>query len=152
MNKLSSSNRNYAVHLRQRGLGYGSIVKILYAEKNVKVTKRAVKKLCIKYDTLGTVNNKKRNYVGKIGEEQLNFINRSIQNDPSSTAKELSTAVYQRFGIRISRSRINVIRTCKLGYKSSRPRYCQLVRDANKVKRKEFAQRLLDTNDQFDVS
>ncbi len=152
MPKLTTSERNYAVLLRQAGLGYGSIAKALYKDKNVKVTKRAIKKLCVKYDTLGTVNNKKREYTGKIQEEHLIFINEQIQNDPSSTAKELATAVKERYDISISKSRISVIRQCKLGYKSSKPRYCQMVRDVNKVKRKDFAQQMLDDNEQFDVS
>ena len=36
------------------------------------------------------------------------------------------------------------------GWTLQRTRYCQLIRDANKVKRLEFAQRVLETGDTFD--
>ena len=152
MPSLSIDNRNFVVHQRHDGHGYGTIRKMLEQEKGVVVTKRTVRKLCDKYAATGSVTDKKRVYPCRFGSQQhLDFLNQAIENEPSSTAKELAAKIFEEYNIRVSKTRINDLRR-KLGYTAAKPRYCQLIRDANKVKRLEFAQRLLAANEQFDVS
>ena len=152
MPRLSIDNRNFVVHLRATGVGYGLIVKHLKIEKGVTVTKTTVKKLCEKFATLGYVTDKKRTYKGKFDEAHLNYLDNLIKDDPSATSKELAAAILERYDIIISRSRLNVIRRGLLDYTCAKPRYCQMIREPNKVKRLEWSQLMIDTNEQFDVS
>ena len=48
----------------------------------------------------------------------------------------------------LSRSTIKRIRF-KLGWRKSGPRYCQIVREANRVKRLEFTTKCAEENEQF---
>lgn len=152
MPSLSVENRNFVVHQRHDGHGYGTIRKLLQDVKGVTVTKRTIRKLCEKFEETGSVANKKKKYPCVFGSDlHLEFLNRSIENDPSSTAKELAALVFEEFNLRVSKTRINDVRR-QLGYTSAKPRYCQMIRDVNKEKRLEFVQRMINDNEQFNVS
>ena len=152
MPKLSIENRNFVIHQRQDGHGYGTIRKLLQQEKRLTVTKRTIRKLCDKFAATGSVTDKKRVYPCTFGsQEHLEFLNQAVEDEPSATAKELAAKVFDQYNIRVCKTRINDLRR-KLGYTNSTPRYCQMIREANKVKRLDFAQRLIAENEQFDVS
>ena len=152
MPSLSIANRNFVIHQRHGGLGYGTIRKNLQQEKGITVTKRTIRKLCDKFAATGSVADKRRIYPSKFGSaEHLQFLEQAIENEPSATAKELCAQVFEQYNIRVSKTRMNDLRR-RLGYVNSQPRYCQMIRDVNKVKRLEFAQRLIAENEQFDVS
>lgn len=151
MPTLSIEERNFVIHRRHGGCGYGTIVKLL-KDRGVSVCKKTVIKLCKKYEETGLVTDRKRKRPIIFGTaEHRTFLDTCIENEPSLTASELSIKIFERFGIRLSISAINKART-KLGYTQIGTRYCQMIRNENKVKRLEWCQRMLAANEQFDVS
>ena len=108
MPSLSIASRNFIIHQRHGGLGYGTIRKKLQQEKGITVTKRTIQKLCDKYAATGSVADKKRIYPYRFGSAQhLHFLEQLIENDPSATAKELAAKVLEQYDIRVSNTRVN---------------------------------------------
>lgn len=62
---------------------------------------------------------------------------------------DLQRLVSQQFGLRLSIATIKRTRR-KLGWIKTGPRYCQQVREHNRVNRLAFAQRCIANNEQFD--
>lgn len=149
MPTLSIDDRNFVVHRRHEGHGYGMIVNML-AERGVSVCRRTIQKLCKKFDETGLVTNRPRHRPSKFGsQEHKNFLDECVLNKPSSTARDLANKVFDRFQISVSETTINVMRK-SLGWIPVGTQYCQMIREPNKVKRIEWCQRMLDTNETFD--
>ena len=70
---------------------------------------------------------------------------------PDLSAQQLKEKLQVEFGIHVSVSRVNTYRR-SLGWTIRGTRYCQMIRDANKVKRKDWCEEQLRTNENFDVS
>jgi len=70
------------------------------------------------------------------------FINEKMTENNELTGSQLSNMVSASLGIRISTRTINRIR-CKLGWQPAHPKYCQIVRDVNKIKRLDFCSKLI---------
>ena len=72
------------------------------------------------------------------------------RNDDELTARRLRTLLIQRYPhLKISLSMMKRWRK-QNGWICTRPHYCQLIRDQNKVKRKEWCQRQLGRGETFD--
>ena len=82
---------------------------------------------------------------------QLKFLDSLITEKPESTAKELAKKILDKYGIQLSKSRVSAWRK-KLGWIQTGSRYCQLIRERNKVKRVDWANEMLRTQENFDVS
>ena len=72
--------------------------------------------------------------------EHQNFIEQEMQRDPEMTASDLVSALSRRFQINASLSTVKRARS-KLGWTYTNTKYCQIVRDVNKPKRLEYANR-----------
>ena len=150
MGILSIENRTFVVHKRHEGHGYGTILTMLKQVKGVTSTKRTIRKLCEKFLATGSVADKKRSGTPLFGtEEHREYLDNLIKEKPDKIAKELQQDIVLRFNIRPSLTRINEVRR-SLGYTSTSVKYCQLIRDVNKVKRMEWCQEMVRTNEQFD--
>jgi len=75
-------------------------------------------------------------------------IDEVYRRDPEVTASELKNILENELGIRMGVSRIKRARKAA-GWICTQTRYCQMVRDANKIKRLEFCQKIIETNDDF---
>ena len=153
MPKLTIQERNFVVHTRGDGHGYGTIVAMLEG-RGTKVSKTTVRKLCRKFEATGLVADKKRviRRPGQFGtDEHKAFIDECMNAQPDMTAKTLSDSIFDRFGIRMSEARVCAIRR-DAGWTQHATRYCQLIREPNKVKRVEWCQRMIDSHENFDVS
>ena len=152
MPKLSIADRNFVVRQRHDGHGYKTIMRLLKEQRDVTVTQRTIRKLCDKFEETGSVSDRKRTYDSKFGTPQhREYLDQLVGEKPDYTSKELAAKVLQRFNIEVSRNRINVMRR-SLGYESTPVRYCQLIRDVNKVKRLEWCQDMIQTQEQFNVN
>ena len=149
MPSLTIPDRNFVIHMRTEGHGYGTIVSMLQ-DKGTKTSRTTVKKLWRKFQGTGLVTDKKRVREGRFGtQEHKDFIDLCMSNHPDMTAKILSDRIMEQFGIRMSDSRINTVRR-DCGWIQKGTRYCQLIRHANKEKRVEWCTRMLQTEEKFD--
>ena len=73
-----------------------------------------------------------------------------LQNDDKLTARKLKVKLSEKFENFPEVSLSTIKRNRKeRGWVCTRPHYCQLLRNANKVKRKAWCQKQLDNNKQF---
>ena len=76
-------------------------------------------------------------------------IDEDYRRDPEINASELKNVLENELpGIRIGVSTIKRARKAA-GWICTQTRYCQMVRDANKIKRLEFCRKIIETNDDF---
>lgn len=150
MPSLSTENRNFIVHLRNSGLGFRSIQKRLRQE-GIVVSKSAVRKICQKFDTAGTVANLKIKRSCKFGSDQehRDYIDQVMNDQPDTTAKTLKDGIFQTFGISVSEQTVAKVRR-DLGWIQKGTRYCHMIRNENKEKRLDWCQRMIETGETFE--
>ena len=83
----------------------------------------------------------------KLSVEAKAFIDQQMRKDDEMTSAKIQKKLAKR-GISVSSSTVRRSRK-QQGWTLQRTAYCQLIRDANKVKRLEFAQRVLESGDTF---
>lgn len=147
--RLSDHFRRRIVQLRPNH-GITEIVKILKREGCV-VTRASVYNLLKKWDTHGTIGDLPRPVRDPVDVslEILDFIDNTMKNNDETTARRLGTKLTERFNVHFSLSKIKRLRR-GLGWLATGSKYCQLVREANRVKRLEFAQLCLRNQENFE--
>ena len=75
-------------------------------------------------------------------------IDEVYRQDPEVMASELKNVLDNELRIRIGVSTIKRARRTA-GWICTQTRYCQMVRDANKIERLEFCRKIIETNDDF---
>ena len=70
---------------------------------------------------------------------------------PDMSANELRIRLMERFNIDVSLTTVTRFRR-KLRWTQKRTHYCQMIRDANKIKCVEWCEQQLANDDTFDVS
>lgn len=149
---LTNDQRIFIVDKRHDGLGYRRIKNAFEEQFGSSITVSTVKKWCCRFEDTGNLDNKKRNRMCQFGtDEHLQYLENCINSKPDSTAKELSDKLLTEFNIQVSNKRINILRK-KLGWTQVGTQYCQLIRDVNKVKRKDWCTKMMNDNETFDVS
>ena len=83
----------------------------------------------------------------KLSAEARAFIDQQMRKDDEMMSAKIQKKLAKR-GISVSSSTVRRSRK-QQGWTLQRTAYCQLIRDANKVKRLEFAQRVLESGDTF---
>ena len=122
-------------------------VKLLKRE-DLKVTFATV--TCIIKNLKLTGSTKKGTSTGrprKLNAEARAFIEDQMRKDDETTSRMIQKKL-ARHGVVVHPSTVRRSRK-QQGWTLQRTRYCQLIRDANKVKRLEFAQKVLETGDTF---
>lgn len=114
---------------------------------------------CLQQAMLGTTSNR----VGKYDNETFAEILLRIQSEvrevrnlysaiynqaPDITARQLQSVLENEFEIEISTQYINRLRK-ELGFEKTRPRYCALIKEQNKVKRLQYAVEKLRYREDF---
>ena len=82
-------------------------------------------------------------------EVHLEFIDETIRNDREISAREVAKLLTERFHIPVSETTIKRARQ-RLGWKHSPTQYCQMVREANKPKRVNYALECIINRETFD--
>ena len=151
MNKFSPEARNFIIHCHADGVGYTTIKRLLLQEKGVEAGRTSIRALIKKFNETGSVSNKKKTVQIKFGlQEHKNFIDACMEQQADMSAKTLQGRIREEFDLQVSYSRIRTVRR-ELGWVLSRTRYGQMVRDVNQVKRREWAQVMLDNQETFEV-
>ena len=145
---LSVYSKQRAIFLNAQGLKAPTIAKILQ-EEGIQTTCVAVHYFLEQYKATGTI--KRREGSGppfKITSEVKVIVEAQIQEDDETTAYQLHKLLMET-GHRLS---ICTVLRCRLqlGWTFRGSAYCQLIREANKVKRLAWAQQYLcETNEGF---
>ena len=122
---------------------------LIFKREELEVSFSSVTRIIKKYKITGSM--KKGASTGrrtKLNTESQQFIEDQMRKDDETTSGRIQKKLGKR-GVRVHSSTVRRCRK-KLGWTLQQTRYCQLIRDANKVKRLEYAQRVLETGDTFD--
>ena len=148
MPKVSSYTRTRIESLHGQNLHPAEIFKLLKREELL-VSFATVTRIIKKLKLTGTTDKgKSTGRPRKLNGEARTFIEDQMRKDDETTSGQIQKKLAKQ-GIIVHPSTVRRSRK-QQGWTLQRTRYCQLIRDANKVKRLEFAQRVLETGDTFD--
>ena len=129
------------VHYNECNFSTGEIVKALEKE-GIKVSRAGVWKFLKRYEETGQLERKGGSGRASIlTDEVKQIIETAMTNDDETTATQLKAILLQQ-GHNISLSTILRCRS-QLGWTYRGSAYCQLIREGNKLKRLEWAQRYI---------
>ena len=105
-------------------------------------------KLLKKYQEHGTIQDIPK-LPRILSEEQLVFIDETMAEDDELTPRQLHALLLEKWP-RLTVS-LNTIKRARrnLGWVATRPKYCQIVRETNRIKRLEWCQEKLEERDDF---
>ena len=147
--RLPTEARIRAVNLRSKGWSFGKISNEL-KKTGVSVTRRSLSKLYKRYRETGSVEYGKRDGKARLHTQaHIDFVNKSMNDVPDMSAKDLREKIREEFGINVSKSAVTRFRR-KLGWTLSTTHYNQMIRDTNKVKRLDWCQVQRDNKETFD--
>lgn len=149
MGFLTHESKARIIRLRARGEGVTEIVRIL-AEDDVKISRWGLIKFLKRYDERQSLENapKTGRPVEGVSIELMNFIDAEMERNDEMTSPELTRRVNQRFEKLFSQDKVKRLRR-KLGWVCTTTKYCQLIREPNRIKRLEFAEKCLQDAEQF---
>ena len=135
--------------LHCQGYTCSSVVHELKSCLNISVSRQTVSRFLFYYKITKSLTRRMGSArPSKITPEILRVVEAKMQADDETTAVQLLDLL-RRSGICISLSTVKRCRQ-KLGWTFHGTRYCQMIREPNKVKRLEFANKCLVENENFD--
>ena len=147
MPKVSNYTRTRIELLHKQGLHPAGILQSLKREgllASLSSVTRIIKKLRI----TGSVANLPRSgRPSKLSVEAKAFIDEQMRKNDEMTSGQIQKKL-AKHGIAVSSSTVRRSRK-RQGWTLQRTAYCQLIRDANKIKRLEYAQRIVESGDTF---
>ena len=147
--RLTTEARTTVVTLHQKGFKVKAIRKRL--EEQVFVSRAAIFKLLRKYRVHGIVGDLPRPQRARIlTDKQLIFIDEALADNDELTARQLRGLIQDKWPeTSVSISTIKHARK-NLGWVATRPRYCQLIREANKEKHLVWCKERLEDDESFE--
>ena len=148
MPTVSNYTRTRIESLYRKNLHQAEMFKLLKGE-DLKVSFAIVTRIIKKLKLTGST--KKGTSTGrptKFNAEARAFREDQMWKDNETTSRTIQKKLARR-GVMVHPPTVRRSRK-QQGWTLQRTRYCQLIRDANKVKRLEFAQKVLGTGDTFD--
>ena len=141
----------YCKYTKQRILFYwfkrikpGTIA-LKLKEEGIDASRVGVWKFLKRYENHGTIQRKPGSgRRSKITAEVLDIVNKKMEEDDETTAVQLQKLLAEK-GYQLSHHTILRSRA-KLGWMFRGSAYCQLIRDANKVKRLEWVKKYLEAS------
>jgi len=151
MGRLSVSTRKRVIVLWQSGIPLSQIHERL-TEEEIDVSLRSLQRLCEKFQQFHTIRDlPKATRPRKLTERMMQAIEESLRGDDELTVRKMKAKLADSFEDFPDVSLSTIKRRRKeLGWVCTRPHYCQLIRAANKEKRKEWCQVQLDKNEKFE--
>ena len=146
MPKVSDYTRTRIEVLDKQGL---TPVAILRSLKNdgLSASLTSVTRIIKKLRTTGCVANLPRSgRPEKLSEEAKTFSDQQMQKNDEMTSSQIQRKL-EKYGISVCSATVRITRK-KRGWKKTA--YCQLIRAPNKMKRLEYAQRVLESGNTFD--
>ncbi len=149
MGKLRVPIKRTVLMYHSQGLSSRQIASQIENEYVVTVSRQAINRFLFYYHKTGSLVRKcGSGRPTKITNVVLHAIEAKMQADDETTATQLA-AIVSQCGVALSLATIK--RSCQvLGWTFHGTRYCQLIRDANKIKRLAWATQCINENDTFD--
>lgn len=138
MPRLEVSTRKRVIMLQRLGYSLRDIQKRL-KEEGTNVTLRSLYYLSAKFKKFHTIRDLHRTPRKRLlTAEMMTAIENSLRNDDELTARKLRRKLSEMFPDDFPDVSISTIKRCRkeMGWVSTRPHYCQLIREANKLKRR----------------
>ena len=150
MVRLDIATRKHVVMLHRAGYKLGPIYARLKQE-GIDTTPRSLQRLIKKFKVHHTVADLPRRRKTKIiTTEMLKMIDRLLEGNDELTARMIRRKLEDKFPqLQVSLATVKRARRDN-GWVSTRPHYCQLIREANKAKRVVWCKQQLDDREQFD--
>ena len=151
MARLQVQTRKRVIVLRRQGCSIRQIHKRL-KEEGTEVSIRSLQRLCVKFQLMHTVQDLPRAPKPRLlTPEMVATIEESLRNDDELTSRKLKQKLGENFAELPDVSLATIRRNRReLGWVCTRPHYCQLIRETNKLKRKEWCQKQLDNQEKFE--
>ena len=132
------------IHHHLHGLRPYTIAKVL-EEEGIKVSRFGVHKFLVTYRETGSVQRRPDSgRLSKVTMQVKELVEEQMQKDDETTAYQLHHLLVEN---RIEISLKTVLRCCTtLGWTFRGSAYCQLIREANKVKRLQWSEQHKDDN------
>jgi len=120
-------------------------------EEGIHTSKTSLCLLLKKYRETGSVVDRPRARVPKkLRNQHYAFIDQCLENDDELTTRKLYHLLVEKYpNIGVSLSTVKQARR-ELGWVSTRPKYCQMIRENNKAKRLEWCKKMLKDKESFD--
>ena len=149
MGKLSQYTRNRIISLRASNNSILNIVRILQSE-GIRTSRNSVSSFIARYQRTTSIDDAPRSgRKGKLSAEDMNLINEKIKQNDELTSAKLQKLLKDERNISVSTSTVKYARR-KLGWKHEKSRYCQFIRDQNKIKRLVFCLKAMKDKDCFE--
>ena len=143
MPKLSAYARERVINLYSSGESVTKITKLLQGE-GIKASRSAVSSFLSRYRRTGSIQDAKRSgRKTKLSNDHVKFIDDRMKENDELTSAELRD-------VEVSATTVRRVKRNVLGWKSETARYCQFVREPNKMKRFIFASNALLNKDTFE--
>ena len=150
MGKLSLYWRRRVVSLSKGNMNVPSIVRVL-SEEGIVVSQTSVSKFLKRYRQSGSLLDAPHTgRKSKILKKHLSFMDEKMKANDELTSEELKNLMSKACDLNISASTIRRVTCEELGWKCENTRYCQFVREPNKVKRLAFSLDSLLREDTFE--
>ena len=149
MVRLKDSDRVRVVLLKSEGFKFREIRQI-FLQEGIKVHKRTLERIYSKFKLNGLLADlKRKKKTVKLNKEHKDLIDNLYKINDELTAFDIQKIFLKNYDLDVS---LSTIKSCcrKLGWKKSGPKYCQVVRERNRVKRLEFAAKCLRECDKFE--
>ena len=149
MPRLCLNARRKVIVLHSAGFPVAAIKTRLNEEK-IFVTRWSLDRLIKKFrETKKYTDLHRRKREKKITQEMADVMNNEMERNDEVTAMQVRDILIQKYpGLEVSLSTIKRQRQ-QLGWVSTRPHYCQLIRELNKVKRLLWCQEQLRVKEDF---
>ena len=131
-------------------LGYS--IKQKLEEENVCVSSRSLQQLIIKFQYHHTIwDLPRRAKPNKLSEEMTTLMNNMLRNNDEMISRQICSRLIEKFQSlnRVSLSTVKQARQAK-GWVCTRPHYCQLIKEVNKVKWREWCQQQIEMKEEFE--
>ena len=138
------------MRLKKLGYTYRAIQRRL-KEEGTAVSIKTLYLLMVKYNNTKTITDRPRAKRRKLlNDEHYRVIDNALSENDELTTRQLYDVLLKKFpGLGASLSTVKRARW-ELGWVVSSPKYCQMIRDANKEKRLVWCQKMKQANEQFE--
>ena len=148
MARLDLATRRRVISWYFRGFTVGDIIRKL-EEENTITSKKTIYLLLGKYKQTSSVHDLPRCTRKMLTVEHYCYIDEVLSQDDETTCVQLRSLLHEQFtNINVSLATVKRARK-DLGWVSSTPHYCQLIREKNKQKRVERCRKCIDENERF---
>ena len=149
MARLSIANRKRVIILRRLGYSITDIQRNL-KEEDVVITVRSLQRLCRKFKDKHTIQDLPRSCkTRKLSPEMVALLDDMLSDNDETTARQIHSHICENFtDLDVSLATVRRVRK-ENGWVSTRPHYCQLIREVNKVKRTQWCQQQIDNKETF---